>query len=67
VEGAIDGETMLFFVEDMLAPTLKRGEIVFMDNCPIHKMEEVEEAIEVRGAWEITSASFRLQDVGGAI
>jgi DDE superfamily endonuclease len=67
VEGAIDGETMLFFVEDMLAPTLKRGEIVFMDNCSIHKMEEVEEAIEARGAWEITSASFRLQDVGGAI
>jgi len=53
VPGAIDGETMVFFVEELLAPTLKRGEIVFLDNCPIHKMEEVEEAIEARGAWAI--------------
>ncbi len=44
---------MVFFVEELLAPTLKRGEMVFLDNCPIHKMEEVEEAIEARGAWAI--------------
>ena len=44
---------MVFFVEELLAPTLKRGEMVFMDNCPIHKMEEVEEAIEARGALAI--------------
>lgn len=53
VKGSIDGETMIYFVEEMLVPTLKRGDIVFMDNCPIHKMEEVEEAIERRGAWVI--------------
>ena len=50
VNGALDGETMVFFVEELLAPTLKRGEIVFMDNCPIHKREEVEDAVEARGA-----------------
>ena len=38
VPGAIDGETMVFFVEELLAPTLKRGDVVFMDNCPIHKL-----------------------------
>jgi hypothetical protein len=27
VPGAIDGETMLFFVEELLVPTLKRGDI----------------------------------------
>lgn len=53
VPGAIDGETMVFFVEEMLAPLLKRGDVVFLDNCPIHKVEEVEEAIEARGAWAI--------------
>ena len=53
VPGAIDGETMVFFVEELLAPILKRGEIVFVDNCPIHKMDEIEEAIEARGAWVI--------------
>lgn len=50
VPGAIDGDTMQFFVEEMLAPTLKRNELVFLDNCPIHKVEEVTEAIEARGA-----------------
>jgi transposase len=51
VPGAIDGETMLFFVEELLVPTLKRGDIVFMDNNPIHKLDEIEEAIEAVGAW----------------
>jgi transposase len=51
VPGAIDGETMLFFVEELLAPTLKRGDIVVMDNNPIHKLDEIEDAIEAVGAW----------------
>lgn len=51
VSGAIDGETMLFFVEELLVPTLKRGEIVVLDNGSIHKQEEIEEAIEAVGAW----------------
>jgi transposase len=51
VPGAIDGETMLFFVEELLAPTLKRGAIVVMDNNPIHKLDEIEDAIEAVGAW----------------
>jgi transposase len=50
VPGVIDGETMVFCIEEMLAPTLKRGDLVFMDNCPIHKMEEIEDLIEARGA-----------------
>ena len=48
--GAIDGETMAFFVTETLAPELKPGEMVFMDNCSIHKVEEVTEAIEAVGA-----------------
>jgi transposase len=53
VQGSIDGDLMVFFVEEMLVPTLKRGEVVIMDNCPTHKMDEIEEAIEARGAWVI--------------
>ena len=49
--GPIDGDTMLFFVEELLAPTLKRGDIVLMDNNPIHKLDEIEDAIEAAGAW----------------
>jgi transposase len=50
VPGAIDGETMLFFVEELLVPTLKRGDVVFMDNNPIHKLDDIEDAIEAVGA-----------------
>ena len=53
VAGAIDGETMLFFIEELLAPTLQRGDIVFMDNCAIHKLDEIEAALEAVGAWVI--------------
>lgn len=51
VPGPIDGDTMLFFVEELLVPTLKRGDIVVMDNNPIHKLDEIEDAIEAVGAW----------------
>jgi transposase len=51
VPGAIDGETMLFFVEELLVPTLNRGDIVVMDNNPIHKLDDIEDAIEAVGAW----------------
>ncbi len=50
VPGAIDGETMLFFVEELLVPTLNRGEIVLMDNASIHKLDEIEDALEAAGA-----------------
>lgn len=51
VPGAIDGETMLFFIEELLVPTLKRGDIVLMDNTSIHKLDDIEDAIEAVGAW----------------
>ena len=37
-------------VQQCLAPTLKRGDIVVMDNLPVHKVAGVEEAIEAAGA-----------------
>jgi transposase len=49
--GAIDGETRLFFVAELLVPPLKRGDIVGMDNNPIHKLADIEDAIEAAGAW----------------
>lgn len=51
VPGPIDGETMLFFVEELLVPTLKRGDIVVMDNNSIHKRDDIEDAIAAAGAW----------------
>ncbi len=49
-EGAMNGETFKAYVEQLLAPTLKRGDIVFMDNVSVHKVDGVEQIIESRGA-----------------
>jgi transposase len=49
-EGAMSGETFTAYVEQILAPTLKRGDIVIWDNVPIHKNEDARRAVEARGA-----------------
>jgi hypothetical protein len=46
----MDGPHFLAYVEQILAPTLKKGQIVFLDNVSTHKVDGVEEAIEARGA-----------------
>jgi len=50
IEGALDGEAFLAYVEQVLAPTLSKGETVVMDNVPLHKVAGVSEAITAKGA-----------------
>jgi hypothetical protein len=48
IDGPINGRVFLTYIEQCLAPTLDRGDIVIMDNLRTHKMAGVMEAIEVR-------------------
>ena len=50
LKGPMDGDAFLAYVEQVLAPTLMRGEPVIMDNLPAHKIHGVREAIEGTGA-----------------
>ena len=50
VEGPINGELFLAWVQQHLAPALKPGDIVVMDNLSSHKVANVKQAIEVVGA-----------------
>jgi transposase len=50
IDGAMDGPAFLAYVEQVLAPTLGKGDIVFMDNLRTHKVVGVKEAIEAVGA-----------------
>jgi transposase len=50
IDGAMTGKRFLAYVEGCLAPTLKRNDIVMIDNLPAHKAAGVREAIEARGA-----------------
>jgi hypothetical protein len=46
----MDGPHFVAYVEQILAPTLKKGQIVFLNNVSTHKVDGVEEAIESRDA-----------------
>lgn len=50
IDGAMNGEVFLAYVEQILAPTLSPGDIVVMDNLPSHKVAGVRAAIERCGA-----------------
>ena len=48
LDGPIDGDSFKTYVEQVLVPTLKPGDIVIMDNLGSHKGQDVRKAI--RGA-----------------
>jgi transposase len=50
VDGAMTGEVFVAYVEQQLAPTLRPGDVVVMDNLVCHKRAGVREAIERVGA-----------------
>ena len=49
-EGAVNGDIFRVFVQQVLTPTLREGDVVVMDNLPSHKVKGIEEAVESRGA-----------------
>ena len=49
-DGAINGKAFLAFVEQVLVPTLRTGDLVIMDNLGSHKVAGVRKAIEAAGA-----------------
>ena len=50
VDCAMNGVIFRAYVEQFLAPTLRPGDIVIMDNLPAHKVAGIEEAITAAGA-----------------
>jgi len=50
LDGPMNGEAFLVYVQKVLVPTLRPGDIVVMDNLPAHKVAGVRTAIEAAGA-----------------
>src|SRR5712664_438027 len=50
IDGAMDGPTFIAYVEQVLAPTLKKGDIVFMDNLRTHKVDGLGESFNISKA-----------------
>jgi transposase len=49
-DGPMNGASFLTYVEHFLAPVLRQGDIVVMDNLASHKVNGVREAIEQANA-----------------
>jgi transposase len=50
LDGAMTGELFRAYVDQMLAPSLRPGDVVVLDNLPVHKVAGVREAIRAVGA-----------------
>ncbi len=50
IDGPVNGEIFLAYVEQVLVPTLRSGDLVIMDNLGSHKGAAVRAAIEAAGA-----------------
>lgn len=50
LDGPMNGAVFKAWVEQMLAPALRPGDIVIMDNLPAHKIDGIEQAIRDRQA-----------------
>jgi transposase len=50
LDGPMTGAWFLAYVEQVLVPTLRPGDVVILDNLPAHKAIAVRQAIEAAGA-----------------
>lgn len=50
LDGPMNRAAFQAYIEQMLVPTLRRGDVVIMDNLPAHKGADVRRAIEEAGA-----------------
>jgi transposase len=65
IEGSSDTESFSLYMREVLAPRLKRGQIVLMDNLSVHRSKWVRELIEERGCqlWLLPSYSPDLNPI----
>ena len=59
LDGPMNGEAFLAYVEQALVPELRPHDIVIMDNLPAHKVHGVRQAIEAAGARPISKGCRR--------
>ena len=50
LDGPMNGDAFLAYVEQVLVPTLQPDDVVVMDNLPAHRRAGVRDAIEAAGA-----------------
>lgn len=51
LDGPMNRDCFDLYIETQLAPTLKQGDLVILDNLSSHKSERAKAALRKRGAW----------------
>lgn len=51
IDGPINRDIFDIYIETQLAPTLKRGDMVILDNLSSHKSPKAAAILKARGAW----------------
>jgi len=51
IKGAMDGAAFETWVETQLAPILRKGDVVILDNLNVHKSAKAAGMLRERGAW----------------
>ena len=65
IEGSSDTDSFGFYMRNVLAPDLKGGQIVLMDNLSVHKSKWVRDLIEEKGCqlWLLPSYSPEMNPI----
>ena len=51
LKGAMDREMFDLYIETQLAPTLHKGDVVILDNLPVHKSPKSQALLKEQGSW----------------
>lgn len=51
IDGPIDRTAFDLYIETQLAPTLRKGDIVILDNLSVHDSHDARQTLHDRGAW----------------
>ena len=51
IDGTMNRNTFDTYIETQLAPTLRKGDVVILDNLPSHKSAYAADVLKDRGAW----------------
>jgi len=49
LDGAVNGALFVAYIEQQVVPNLARGDVLIMDNLPVHKAAGVRHALEAAG------------------
>jgi hypothetical protein len=59
IDGPITRSAFDTYIETQLAPTLREGDVVILDNLAVHKSETAAQCLRQRGAWFLSCPPIR--------